>query len=86
MFAFEYIQILYIPLPINVCIIHIYIGALDTTATRRHLLYGYVYYIICTMRKLYILYVYIRVENAAANDDDDRRQTEITIGTRTLCI
>lgn len=30
--------------------------------------------------------MYIRVENAAANDDDDRRQTEITIGTRTLCI
>lgn len=53
MFAFEYIQISYIiPLPINVCIIHIGIGALDTTATSKHLLYGYVYY---------ILYVYIYV-------------------------
>lgn len=60
MFAFEYIQILYIPLPINVCIIYIYIyiGALDTTATYKHLLYGYVYYI-CTMRKLYTICIYV---------------------------
>lgn len=51
----------------------IYIGASSvTTATRKHSLY-------------FIYHVPMRVENAAANEDD-RRQQQINIGTRTLCI
>lgn len=61
-------------MPINVYItrVYTYIGASGTTATPKHLLH-------------FTYRVPMRVENAAANEDD-RRQQQINIGTRTLCI